>query len=156
MNSLLSERLKIVLGLAPVADAFAGTVTSDVVALKKYGRALFGVLKGVGATGTSTLTVQASAASDGSSPAAIPFKYRRVASGDTAGDVTQATASGFVTTAGSTEMYLIEVAAEDCPSGKPWVHVKAVESVDSPVVGAIVGILGDPRYGGDDLPTAIA
>lgn len=156
MNSLLSERLKVVKGLDPVADAFSGTVLSDVVSLALYRRAMFIYYKGVGTTGTSTLTVQASAANDGSSPTAIPFKYRRVASGDTAGAVTDATTAGFTTTAGSSEIYLIEVDAADTPDGKPWVHLKSVESVDSPVVGCIIPILGDPRYGGATLPTAIA
>lgn len=156
MQSLISERIKIVKGLDPVADAFAGTVTSDVVNLGLYGRVCFIVHKGVGTTGTSTLTVQASAANDGATPTAIAFKYRRIATGDTAGDVTDAAAAGFTTTAGSSEVYLIEVKAADCPDGKPWVHLKAVEVANDPVVGSILVVLGDPRYAGDDLPTAIA
>lgn len=157
MNSLLSERLKFVKGLNPVADAFAGTVTSDVVNLGLYKSAAFIVHKGVGTTGTSTITVQASATASGGTPTAIPFKYRRVASGDTAGDVTQADATGFTTTAGSDEMYIIEVDAASTPDGKPWVHLKAVEVVDSAVAGSILCVLGDCRYGpADDLPTAIA
>lgn len=156
MNSLLSERLKIVKGLDPVADAFAGTITSDVVSLALYDRVCFVVHKGIGAVGTSTFTVQASAANDGNSPTAIPFKYRRVASGDTAGDVVQATAAGFTSTAQSSELYLVEVSAADCPDGKPWVHLKGVEVADGAVVGSILAILGDPRYQGATLPTAIA
>lgn len=155
MNSLLSERLKFVKGLDPVADAFASTITSDVVNLALYDRVCFVVQKGVGAVGTSTFTVQASAANDGSSPTAIPFKYRRVASGDTAGDVAAATAAGFTTTAQSSELYLVEVSAGDCPEGKPYVHLKGVEVADGPVVGAILAILGDAKYQGANLPTAI-
>lgn len=156
MNRLLSEQLKIVKGLLPVADAFAGTKTSDVVRLDLYGKALFVVFKGAGGTGTSTITIQASAANDGSSPTAIPFKSRRVASGDTAGDVTDQAAAGFTTTAGADEMYLIEVDAQDCPEGKPWVHLKAVEVADDPVTGCVLAILGDARYSGETLPSAIA
>lgn len=156
MNSLISENVKIIKGLDPVADAFAGTVYSDSVSMAKYDRAAFVVYKGVGATGTSTLTVEASSDASRTGATAIPFKYRRVASGDTAGDVTSASASGFATTAGSSEMYIIEVESSDCLSGKPWLSLKAVEVVDSPVAGGILVLASGAKYAGDDLPTAIA
>ena len=59
-NSLISERIKFGKGLDPVADAFAGTVQSEAVNMGKYGRVGFLIYKGVGTTGTSTITVQAS------------------------------------------------------------------------------------------------
>ena len=77
-------------------------------------------------------------------------------SGDTAGTLTKATTAGFTTTAGSNESYLIEVDARDCPAGKPWVNLQAVEVVDSPVIGSIEIVLEDANYYGDTIPTAIA
>lgn len=154
-NHLLSEEVLPVKGLDPVADAFAGTVTSDVVSLSLYEKVCFLVYKGVGATGTSTLTVQASAANDGGTPTAIPFRSRRLGTGGVPDAVVQQAAAGFNTTAGSSDMYLIEVLAKDLPEGKPWVHLKAVEVVDSPVVGCIIPLLGDPKYSGAELPSAI-
>lgn len=146
-NSLLMERLHLIKGLDPVADAFAATVYSDIVSLAKYNRALFLLIKGVGATGTSTLTVEACSDNTGTGAEAIPFKYRRVAnSGDNVGAITQAAAAGFTTTAGSSEMYCVEVDSALCPDGKPWVRLKAVEVVDSPVLGGILVQLGDARY----------
>lgn len=160
-NALISEVVKIVQGLAPVADAFAGTVTSDVVNLENYERVAFLVNKGVGLTGTSTITVQASAAADGGSPTAIAFKYRLVdfadgTENDKAGTITDATTAGFVTTAGSTQIYIIEVKASDLPAAKPFVHLKAVEVVDSPVAGSILVLLANPRFEGATMPTAIS
>lgn len=158
INKLISECLKYVFGIKPVADALAGTKTTDVVNLGLYKKALFALNRGVstGGLGTQTITVQASALNDGASPTAIPFKYRRIASGDTAGDITNAEAAGFTTAAGGSDGYMIEVDAADCPEGKPWVHLKSVEVVDDPVVASIDIWLGQPRYAGDDLPTAIA
>ena len=50
----LSANLKTI-GLAPAANAFAGTVRSDVV--KAWGdRVVFTIIKGVGTTGTATIT----------------------------------------------------------------------------------------------------
>lgn len=155
MKSLLSEDIKIVKGLDPVADAFSATVYSDIVNTALYGKLAFVVYKGVGTTGTSTITILAGTNNSGTSEEAVPFKYRRVASGDIAGDITDATTAGFTTTAGSSEMYIVEVDPADLPESKPWVRLKAVESVDSPVIGAIVGLLGAPRYGGENLPSAI-
>ncbi len=73
----------------------------------------------------------------------------------TAGDVTAATTAGFTTTAGSSELYLVEVKSADLPDGKNWVHLKAVEVANDPVLGGILVILGDAKYGGNSLPSAI-
>jgi hypothetical protein len=156
-NSLLMERLHIVKGLDPVADAFSTTVYSDVVNLKQYNRALFIIYKGVGTTGTSTITVQAG--SDVSAPptgaTALPFKYRRINSTDVEAAWTQATTTGFVTTAGSSELYEIEVDSSLTPDAKPYVCLKAVEVADDPVLGGILIILGDARYESAAKATAV-
>jgi len=155
-NSLMIERIKFIKGLDPVADAFAGTVYSDSVSLAKYGRVAFIVYKGVGTTGTSTLTVECSSDASRTGATAVAFNYRRVATGDTGGSVTAAAAAGFDTTAGSSELYIVEVEASACPSGKPWVHLKAVEVVNDPVLGGILVLADDAKYHGSTLPTAIA
>lgn len=154
-NSLISERIKFGKGLDPVADAFAGTVQSEAVNMGKYGRVGFLIYKGVGTTGTSTITVQASSDASQTGATAVAFKYRRIASGDTGGDVIAATSSGFATTAGSSEMYIVEVDASVCPAGLPWINLKAVEVVNDPVLGGIVVLLDDAKYHGSVLPTAI-
>lgn len=155
-NSLISERIKFIKGLDPVADAFAGTVQSEAVNMGKYGRVAFVIYKGVGTTGTSTITVQASTDAAQTSPTALAFNYRRVASGDTGGSVTAATTAGFATTAGSSEMYIIEIDASACPADKPWVNLKAVEVVNDPVLGGILVLADDAKYHGSTLPTSIA
>ena len=153
-NSLMIERIKFVKGLNPVADAFAGTVQSEAVNMGKYLRVAFIIVKGVGTTGTSTVTIQASSDASQTGATAIPFYYRRIATGDTGGAVTEALAAGFNTTAGSDERYVIEVAADACPTDKPFINMKLVEVVDSPVLGGIE-ILAEGKYYGNVLPTAI-
>lgn len=156
MSGRLSEKVHIVKGIDPVADAFAGTVTTDVVSMANYNRCTFEIIKGVGTTGTSTITVQASAANDGASPTAVPFTYRRLCNtGDVVGAITAATAAGFDTTAGSSERYVIEVDAAALPAGKPWVHLKAVEVANDPVLGGVEIFLSEPRSGGASLASAI-
>lgn len=156
INKLLSEELNVAWSQVPVADAFAGTKTGVPVNLGLYERCSWIVQKGVGATGTATFTVEACSDTSGTGATAIPFTYRRENANSVAGAITQATAAGFLSTAGSNEVYIIEAKASDCPDGKPYLRLKSVESVASPIVGAIICLLGNPRYSGTDLPSAIA
>lgn len=145
---IFSESNHIIKGLDPVADAFAGTVSSDVVNLKHYGNAVFLIYKGVGTTGTSTVTVEACSDVTPTTTSAVPFNYRAITSGDTPGALTAATSAGFATTAGSSQMYVIEVDNKAlCDSGYNYVRLKMVEVVDSPVLGGIVILLNQPRFG---------
>jgi hypothetical protein len=76
MSVLTFGKRHIVKGLDAVANAFAGTVYSDVVHMAEYSVARFIVHKGVGTTGTATLTVEACDNANGTNPVAIPFKVR--------------------------------------------------------------------------------
>ena len=156
MPKVLSEYVHFVKGLDPVADAFASTVRSDVVNMKNFSRATFIVYKGVGATGTSTITVDACDDVVPTNTTAIPFRYRAITSGDTPGTLTDATTSGFVTTAGSSQLYVIEVEADQLgDTGYGYLSLKMVESVDSPVVGSITIQLHGPRFAQTTMATAI-
>lgn len=143
-------------GLDPVADAFSGTVNSDVVNMKNWGRVRFIIHIGVGATGTQTLTVEACDDVTPSNTSAIPFHYRQITSGDTPGALTAATASGFTTTAGSSKIVVVEVTAQAlAASGYGYVRLHSVESVDSPCLGGILIELSEPRYAIEPQVTAI-
>lgn len=151
------EALHLVKGIDPVADAFAGTVTTDIVNMRDYAVAAFLVYKGAGATGTSTITVEACADNSGTGATAVPFHYRRACNtNDAHGAVTAATAAGFATTAGASEMYFVVVSADDLVStGYAWVRLKAVEVVDSPVTGGIAILLDQPSRPLNHSATAI-
>lgn len=148
---LMSDCCHFVKGLDPAEDAFAGTVYSDVIDIKNHRQVTFQIYKGVGATGISTITLQAvPSLSPIAAGTAIAFKYRAITTGDTHGDLTDATATGFTTTAGSSQLYLIEVDCQKLASlGLRYLWLKAVEVVDSPVAGAILTILSEPRYSTD-------
>lgn len=156
MNGRISENVKLVIGIAPGADALAATKYSDVVSLGKYGKAAFVVSRGVGTTGTQTLTLEACDNFTPSNVVAIPFKYRRLASGDTLGDFTDATAAGFTTAAGGSDKYILEVDSVDLPAGYPNARLKSVEVVDAAVDAGVDILLGAGRFQGKTLPTAIA
>jgi hypothetical protein len=142
------EKCRFVNALPPVADAFDGTVWPAGVNLAEIGRACFVVQKGVGVTGTSTLTLLAGDDNSPTNFTAIPFHYRRIGSNNTTiGAVTAAAAAGFDTTAGSGDMYILEVDAQALANtGYKYLHLKAVEVVNSPVLLGVIFIGTDLRF----------
>jgi hypothetical protein len=153
----LLNNLHFIKGLDPVADAFSGTAVSDVVDLANHQSAIFIVYKGVGTTGTSTITVEACDDVVPTTTVAIPFYSKSITSTDVQGALTARAAAGFATTAGSSQIYVIQVAAEElAAAGYQFVRLKAVEVVDSPVLGGIAIALANPRFGGSTTATEIA
>lgn len=155
VNSL--EKLKLAPSLNPVADAFAGTVNSDVHSMRQFDEAMFIIYYGVGATGTTVITVEACDNVTPSNTTAIVFWYREMQTGDTDGAWTKAAAAGFTITAGSGNIIQIMVKAADVAAAKVegFVRLNCVEGVDSPILGGIMfaGING--RYQEDINATTI-
>lgn len=146
----------VIKGLDPVADAFAATVSSDVINCKNLDSVEFLIYKGVGTTGTSTITVEACDDVTPTTTSAVAFYSQAITTGDTAGALTARAAAGFDTTAGSGQIYRIyaDVSAL-AASGYGYIRLKCVEVVDSPVVGCIIAIGHAPRYQRDVMETAI-
>jgi len=146
-----SEENLIIMGLQAVANAFAGTVYSDVIDLSEAARCTFIRHQAVGATGTSTITVEACDDTTPSNVTAIAFKYKRVAATGTsdvpAAALATATSAGFATTAGSNQIYIIEVdPALVRDAGYRYVRLKNVEVVANAVLGGILCILSGLRH----------
>lgn len=156
---MLTDKLNFAQLLAPVADFAASAVTSAYVNMKDFKSVLFVLYWGVGATGTQTVKVKEATDAAGTGATAIAFNYRRVSDttvSDVPGARTAATSSGFATTAGSNQVYLVEVNAQDLDSGFDFVALDLTEVVDSPLLGGISVILGEPRYAGATAKTALA
>lgn len=154
-RNILTQRGHVVHGIAPVADAFAGTVASDVFNMENYHGCTFYVYKGVGTTGTSTITVEACDYTTPSNTTAIPFRYRVNTSSDTWGAVQTATTAGFATTAGSNHIYEIIVDGDELgDTGYGYVRLKAVEVVNDPVLGGVLWIGHEPREP-QDVPATV-
>ncbi len=144
-NGLLMEKLQFIKGIDPVANAFAGTVYSDVVDMSDFERVVFALVIGVGTTGTSTLTDQACDDTTPSNRTAVPFRYRQILALDTEGALTAAAATGFTTTAGSSKIVLVEVTEADlADTNYRYVQLKAVEVAASAVLGGVL-ILGEKK-----------
>src|SRR4051812_36804306 len=104
-NALLMERLHLAKGIDPIADAFDSTQYTDIFNVKNLERFAFVIHAGVGATGTSTITLEACDDVAGSNVTAIPFYWREITSGDTeAAAPALKTTAGVATTAGSSKI----------------------------------------------------
>ena len=137
----------VVKGLDPVANAFAGTVYSDIISLAKWNHIQFIIYKGVGTTGTSQITVEACDDISASTTDAVPFIYQACVGTDVYAEVVKATITGFLTTAGSSQLYKIDVDAEKLnDSGYQFVRLACVESEASAVLGGILAILTEGKY----------
>ena len=145
MSGLLIERLQFIKGLDPVADAHNGAPGGDVIDMAAFSRIVAVMYRGVATGGTAapTYTVQACDDIVPTATTDIAFTYRK-----SYGAVTNATATGFQATAGSSAIDVIEV-REDAlaATGYRYIRVKVAETVNDPVVASIVylGELKDQR-----------
>ncbi len=158
MGTML-QRITPVKGLDAAADAFASTVYSDVVSMDEHNSVMFILHKGVGTTGTSTLTVQACDDVVPTNRTAVPFFYKTFITGgsDVGSALTRATAAGFTTTAGSSQLYAIEVRDQDLAStGYGYVQLKCLEVSAVAVLGGIIILMGEPKHAKDIAATVIA
>ena len=153
MNEKLIQTTHPITLITPSADAFAGTVTSNVVNMRDNTHLTAYLYRGATASGTSTITCQSSATSAGSSATAIPFRRREgtVSTQDGYGDEVNVTSAGYTTTAEKDNIIdVIEINASDMDGTDGYVSIKSVEVVDHPITGGIIGILSGSRQKGND------
>lgn len=114
-------------------------------------------------TGTSTITVQAASDNAGTGAVAVPFRWRKKATGvasDQWGAVNNALAAGFATIANEDTLYGIEVDPANFTVagvfGKPFVAVKFTQLVADAVLGSVITLVQNPRFSGQTIPTLMS
>lgn len=132
--------------VASYADYTTGNPATDVVNMSKWDEALFLVVKGSGAVGTATITVEACSNTTPSATQAIVFDYWTCTSVDTWSDMSTATAAGFTTTAGADQVYAIRVKAIDLYSTYKYVRLQFTEVDSTACDGTVICILTKGRY----------
>jgi hypothetical protein len=155
MAGLFVEGLQFIKGIDPVADAFDSTQSTDVVDMSEFSEVAFIAHIGVGATGTSTWTVEACDDIVPTTTSAVAFHSRLISSGDTEGALTARASTGNIPTAGSSKIN-IAVVREDALAAIGYRYVRAtfVESVNSPVLGGVL-IIGKKKAKDSLAPSAI-
>jgi hypothetical protein len=133
--------------LAPVADRFNGSPSTDRIRHPGTGNLFFAVIEGAGGTGTAAITVNCYAAASGGSGTAIAFEYKTVTGGadfDTASGYTTATSSGVTPTAGATKATLVKIRYDQVTEGKPFVELTLTEGDSTAVDAAVIAFCDDP------------
>lgn len=136
---------------SPCADAFAGTVYTDVVCMKKYETCYFLVIWGaIGGATTHTITIEACDDFDATTTSAIAFDYKRCSAVETNTAWTAVASTGLTTTSLADQTYIIRVKAENLPEVSAAVYenvrLKSVEVDDNTVIGSVIIMMADPRY----------
>jgi hypothetical protein len=130
-------------------DMFNGDPATDVLSMANYEEVCFIIVKGAGATGTATITVESCDDVTPTTTTAVAFRYTATTTGNTIGAVTAAAAAGFATTAGANQTYVVSINASELSGSDKYVRLVATEVVDSPCDGAILSIGFYPRYAED-------
>lgn len=157
----------IIPAFVPVADAFAGGLTTEAVSLAKYRRATLVVITGaIEDTGISNIvTVEACTAADGTGNTAMAFKYRAQqysTTVDTWSALTAATTTGYDFADNNTvanTVWFLEVTAEEVGAavdGAEFVRAVIAETANKTITAGGIWILSEPRYAQDVPLTAIA
>lgn len=147
------ENFHILAGLSPSSDIYNGNPASDVISLANYERVVFLIHQLRNATstaGTATVKPQQVDNVSASNAVDLPFWWAKKTTG--ASSVWSALAyvaagSTFTTTANEDTIYAVEVDASDLADGKKYVQLKLTESVNAPVLGSVIAIGVNPRYG---------
>ena len=155
----LLDNFKLVSALAPSSDVYNTDPDSAVINLAKYGHVTF-LLFAVATTGVASIVVKNATLVDKTGGAAIAARYKKLdvsaSPADTlAAAYTAITTSGFSTGTSETAVYAIEIREEDTDTTKPFVYLDLTESVNAPVIGACIAIVGEPGYRGQTLPTVL-
>jgi hypothetical protein len=139
----------------PPLDIDAAAQTTDWLNLKNATAVFYYVQLGV--TGAaSTLTVEEATSSAGASNTAIAFSYRaeETDAGDTLGNWTAATTSGFAMSTNDNVMYVIRVLASDLSDGSPYVALQLTDP-GAATFGSVLALTTGLRYPQNVPPTAI-
>ena len=145
----------------PIADFADGGTITDIVSMRKYETAYFMIYFGDTTGGTCTLTLTVIPCDDAlasNTTTAIPFRYKRVSSGET--NTAWTASSSLLTTVGDHQMYVIMVKTEDLPmvSGETYeyVYVNIAETTNDPALGGCIIMMADPRYNESTLDLVTA
>ena len=137
----------------PLADQWDSGIRSDIVSMALYNKAYFIIYWGaVTASGVLGITVIPCNNKDaGATTTAIPFRYKQVSAPDT--NAAWVASSDFQTTTGASQMYIIEVNADDLPlvSGVKYeyCYVQMDEDTNGAQLGGVIIIMDEPRISED-------
>jgi len=140
--------------IADNADFMAGNPASDVITMDDYRTCVWTIIVNAGGTGYGTITVESCNNTTPGTTTAVAFRYRKIQDPDTHGAWTDATSSGFATSAEADCIYEIKVHANGLSSTDKYVRLQMTETNSTAQDGAAYATLWDPRYADSDPDTS--
>ena len=141
--------------IADYSDWATGNPSSDVVNMEGWDEALFLVVKGAGAAGTMTLTIDSCDTATPTTATPVAFQYWTCTTPDVWSAMNEATAVGFVTTAGANQMYACRIKAAGLSGTNKYVRLDVNEVDGTATDGTIVCILSKGRYVHEVMDTVL-
>lgn len=132
--------------IADFADYTTVNPATDVVSLENHNDAYFLVIKGAGAVGTATITMESCDNVTPSTATAVAFEYKVITSGDTAGAWTAVASTGYLITAAADKMVLVHVNADGLSGTNKFLRMQLTETDSTACKGAVVAFLANPRF----------
>lgn len=152
-------------GLVPVADAFAGGVSTDVVSLKNYKRATFVIITGAIEDANISNLCKVQACDDVTPSNTTDMAFYRQSSQwsttvDTWGAVALAASTGYnfmSNNAVANAIHIAEVTSdmvESAAAGYEYVRLNIAETANKTITACVLVILSEPRFG-QDAPVSV-
>lgn len=157
---MLSEEFCIINSHSAAADRYNANPAGDYINAKNFNKITWLLSQATAGTntGNATVTLLMATAADGTGATAVAFKYRKKTTGASAvwGAVTEATSSGFTTTANEDTIYEIEIESAKLDDGYNFVALKLTESTNDPVTGCVIAIGREARFQSQTMPDALS
>jgi hypothetical protein len=132
--------------IADYSDYSTGNPATDILSLENYNDAYFLVIKGAGAVGTATITMESCDTVVPGTATAVGFEYKVITSGDTDSAWTTVASTGYLITAAADKMILVHVSAAGLYSTNKFLRMQLTETDSTACKGAVVAFLANPRY----------
>lgn len=138
-----------VVNVTPPVD-ITGGATTRAFSMKNWSHATIIIQIGASASAPTSIILNASAASDGSNPVALPFSYYSQTTAGAANDVlstrTDVAATGITSVSANDGIfYVIEVDATELPEGYTFLDI-AIAAPAAAIIASVVAILSGGRY----------
>lgn len=132
--------------IADYSDYTTGNPSTDILSLENYNDAYFLVIKGAGATGTATITMESCDTAVPGTATAVGFEYKVITAGDVEAAWVTVASTGYLITAAADKLVLVHVSADNLYSTNKYLRMTLTETDSTACKGAVVAFLANGRY----------
>lgn len=132
--------------IADYSDYTANNPATDIVSMENHADAYFLIIKGAGATGTATVTVESCDTVVPGTATAVAFEYKVITAGDTNSAWTACASTGYLIPAAADKIVVVHVKSTGLSTTNKFVRLQFTETDSTACKGAVVAILANGRH----------